>query len=42
MGEDFWPQGPEKNRQVIEQMIAWSFEDGLIPKRLSVEELFPI
>lgn len=40
MGEDFWPYGLEKNLDIITTQIRWSFEQGLIPKRLSAEEVF--
>jgi len=41
MGRDFWPYGFEANRDMIETQIRWSHEQGLIPRRLAVEELFP-
>jgi 4,5-dihydroxyphthalate decarboxylase len=40
MGQDFWPYGLEANRGVLEAQIRWSFEQGLIPRRLALEELF--
>ena len=40
MGADFWPYGIEANREMLETQIRWSFEQGLIPRRLSIEELF--
>jgi 4,5-dihydroxyphthalate decarboxylase len=40
MGPDYWPSGLEKNRDVLTRMIEWSFEDGLIPRRPALEELF--
>jgi 4,5-dihydroxyphthalate decarboxylase len=40
MGENYWPSGFEGNRKVVERMIDWSFEDGLIPARISASELF--
>ena len=40
MGQDFWPYGLQANRNVLETQIGWSFEQGLIPRRLTLEELF--
>ena len=40
MGEDYWPYGIGKNRKVLDSLIRYSFEDGLISRRLSIEELF--
>lgn len=40
MGEDYWPYGIGKNRKVLDNLIRCSFEDGLISRRLSIEELF--
>jgi 4,5-dihydroxyphthalate decarboxylase len=38
---DFWPYGVEQNRHVIETFIRYTHEQGLIPERPSVEDLFP-
>ncbi len=40
MGADYWPYGVERNRTSIETMTRWSFEQGLTPRRLDIEELF--
>jgi len=40
MGTNYWASGFKANRVVIERMIEWSFEDGLIPSRLPPEALF--
>ena len=40
MGQDFWPYGLEANRDVLDAQIRWSFEQGLIPRRPALEELF--
>lgn len=40
MGNDFWPYGVEKNRTTIEAAINYSYEQGMISRRLEVEELF--
>jgi 4,5-dihydroxyphthalate decarboxylase len=40
MGQDFWPSGFKANRMVLERMIDWSFEDGMIPRKIEPESLF--
>ena len=40
MGKDFWQYGLEANRAVLETQIRWSFEQGLIPRRPALEEIF--
>jgi 4,5-dihydroxyphthalate decarboxylase len=40
MGEDYWPYGLEKNRQVLQTLVAWAYEQGVIGKQVVVEELF--
>lgn len=40
MGKNFWPSGFNANRTVLKRMIDWSFEDGLIPRRVEPEDLF--
>lgn len=40
MGQDFWPYGIEANRDMLDTQIRWSFEQGLIPRPPSIEELF--
>ncbi|WP_067929386.1 4,5-dihydroxyphthalate decarboxylase [Alicyclobacillus shizuokensis] len=40
MGEDFWPYGLEANRTTLEAAISYSYEQGLIHRRIGVEELF--
>jgi 4,5-dihydroxyphthalate decarboxylase len=39
-GEDPWPNGIEKNRANLERFIEYSLDQGLLEKRLKVEELF--
>lgn len=39
LGADLWPFGVEPNRRNLEQFIGYSVEQGLLPRRLSVEEL---
>ncbi|MGA2109479.1 MAG: ABC transporter substrate-binding protein [Syntrophorhabdales bacterium] len=40
MGDDWWPYGIEKNRQTIEALCAYSYEQGLSLRHMTVEELF--
>ncbi|GAB7389162.1 ABC transporter substrate-binding protein [Bacillaceae bacterium] len=40
MGEDFWPYGLEKNRKTLEAAVQYSYEQGLIKRKLAVEDLF--
>lgn len=40
MGSDFWPYGVEKNKASIEALCRYSFDQGLSPRQVSVEELF--
>ena len=40
MGQDFWKYGLEANRSTLEKQISWSFEQGLIPRKLALEEIF--
>jgi 4,5-dihydroxyphthalate decarboxylase len=40
MGEDFWRYGVEENRKDIETLARYSHEQGLVKRRLTVEELF--
>ncbi len=40
MGEDPFRYGFEENRKVLETLLEYSYEQGLISERLKVEELF--
>ena len=40
MGEDYWPYGVERNRIALENQTRYSFEQGLTPRKLAIEELF--
>jgi len=40
MGEDFWPYGIEKNRRDVETFVQYCLEQGLIEKKLELEDLF--
>jgi len=39
-GEDPWPYGVKKNRVNLERFIGYSLDQGLMEKKLEVEELF--
>ena len=40
LGEKLWPIGIEENRACLERFIGYSYDQGLIDKPLSVDELF--
>ncbi len=40
MGDDFWPYGIEANRKTLETFFAYSHEQGLCKRLLTIEELF--
>ncbi len=40
MGENYWPYGVENNRIALENATRYSFEQGLSPRKLEIEELF--
>jgi 4,5-dihydroxyphthalate decarboxylase len=40
MGEDYWRYGVEASRHELEAMCQYSYEQGLAPRLVSVEELF--
>lgn len=39
-GDDPWPHGVKKNRANIERFIGYSLDQGLMEKKLAIEELF--
>lgn len=39
-GEDLWPYGLEANRHVLETLVGYTYEQGLIKKRLDLKTLF--
>jgi 4,5-dihydroxyphthalate decarboxylase len=39
-GDEFWPYGLESNRHVLETLVQYSHEQGLIKKLLDVKSLF--
>ncbi len=41
MGDDFWPYGLEANRKTLDLMCRYVHEQGLSPRRVAVDELFP-
>ena len=40
LGHEFWPYGLEINRVTLEAQIGWAFEQGLIARRVPLEEFF--
>ncbi len=40
MGEDFWPAGIDKNRDIIEKMLDYAYRHGTISRKLTIDELF--
>ncbi len=40
MGRDFWPYGLDANRKVLETFLRYHHEQGLSPRKLSIDELF--
>ena len=40
MGEDYWSYGAHANRQVLDTLTRYSFEQGLSVRKLSVDEMF--
>ena len=40
LGEDPWPYGVKKNRANLERFMEYSLDQGLMEKKLAVEELF--
>jgi 4,5-dihydroxyphthalate decarboxylase len=40
MGEDWWPYGIDKNRETIDALCDYSFEQGLSERKMTIEELF--
>ncbi len=39
-GDNPWPYGLEANRHVLETLVQYSYEQGLIKKRMNLEDLF--
>jgi 4,5-dihydroxyphthalate decarboxylase len=40
MGSNPWPYGVNSNRNELEAMLRWSFEQGLSPRHALIEEIF--
>ena len=40
LGDNPWPYGLEANRHVLETLVQYSYEQGLIKKRMDIEGLF--
>jgi 4,5-dihydroxyphthalate decarboxylase len=41
MGKDFWRYGVHENMREIDALTGYAFEQGLIDRKLTAEELFP-
>jgi 4,5-dihydroxyphthalate decarboxylase len=39
-GDDFWPYGVEANRPTLEALVAYLYEQAMIPKVIPIEDLF--
>ena len=40
MGDDYWPYGITKNREALDAICRYSFEQGLSKRQVKIEELF--
>jgi 4,5-dihydroxyphthalate decarboxylase len=40
MGEDFWRYGVAENRPEIEALTQYLYEQGLVDRKVGLEELF--
>lgn len=40
MGTDYWPYGVDANRATLEALLTYSHDQGLTPRRLTIEEMF--
>jgi 4,5-dihydroxyphthalate decarboxylase len=40
LGDDFWPYGVHKNKVTLEALLRHSYEDGLTPRLLRLEDIF--
>ena len=40
LGDDPWPYGRKKNRANLERFVGYSLDQGLMMKKMAVEELF--
>lgn len=39
-GENLWPYGLEDNRHILETLVQYAHEQGLIKRKLDLKELF--
>jgi 4,5-dihydroxyphthalate decarboxylase len=39
-GDDLWPYGLEANQHVLEALVQYAYEQGLIKKKLALKEIF--
>jgi 4,5-dihydroxyphthalate decarboxylase len=40
MGEDFWPYGAHENKQALETLARYSFQQGLSARQMPLDEMF--
>ena len=40
MGNNFWRYGVQENMREIEALTQYSFEQGLVDRKVGIEELF--
>ena len=40
MGEDYWSYGAHENKHALETLMRYSFEQGLAPRKIPLEEMF--
>ena len=41
LGENVWANGVGRNRKNVDWFLQFEFEQGLTPRRLEVDEIFP-
>lgn len=39
-GDNFWPYGVDANTRTLERLVLYAHQQGLTPRRLTIEELF--
>jgi hypothetical protein len=40
LGEDWWPYGIEANRKSIDAVLRYHFEQGIIARRFTIDDVF--
>jgi 4,5-dihydroxyphthalate decarboxylase len=40
MGQDFWKYGAHENARDIEALTQYAYEQGLVDRKIGIEELF--